>query len=49
MHIDWFVFLCQIVNFLILLWLLKKFLYGRIIAAMDAREAKIASTFEEAE
>jgi len=49
MHIDWFVFLCQIVNLLLLLWLLKKFLYGRIIAAMDAREAKIASTFEEAE
>lgn len=49
MHIDWFVFLCQIVNLLLLLWLLKKFLYGRIIGAMDAREAKIASTFEEAE
>jgi len=49
MHIDWFVFFCQIVNFLLLLFLLKKFLYGRIIGAMDAREAKIARTFEEAE
>jgi len=49
MHIDWFVFLCQIVHLLLLLWLLKKFLYGRIIGAMDAREAKIANTFEEAE
>jgi F-type H+-transporting ATPase subunit b len=49
MHIDWFVFFAQIVNFLILFWLLKKFLYGRIIGAIDAREAKIASTFSEAE
>ena len=49
MHIDWFVFFAQIVNFLILVWLLKKFLYGRIIEAIDAREAKITATFEEAE
>ncbi len=49
MHIDWFVFFAQIVNFLILVWLLKRFLYGRIITAMDTREAKIASRFEEAE
>lgn len=49
MHIDGFVFFAQIVNFLILLWLLKKFLYGRIIGAMDEREAKISATFAEAE
>ncbi len=49
MHIDWFVFFCQIVNFLLLLFLLKKFLYGRIIGAMDAREAKITATFVDAE
>jgi F-type H+-transporting ATPase subunit b len=49
MHIDWFVFFAQIVNFLILMALLKKFLYGRIIGAIDAREARIAATFAEAE
>lgn len=49
MHIDWFVLFAQIVNFLILLALLKRFLYRRIIGAMDAREAKIAATFAEAE
>ena len=49
MHIDWFVFFAQIVNFLILLFLLKKFLYGRIINAIDARETKIAMRFAEAE
>lgn len=49
MHLDWFVFFAQMVNFLILFWLLKKFLYGRILGAIDTREAKIASTFSEAE
>lgn len=49
MHIDWFVFFCQIVNLLLLLFLLKRFLYGRIIGAMDSREAKITATFADAE
>lgn len=49
MHLDWFVFFCQIVNLLILVYLLKRFLYGRIIKAMDTREAKIAAIFADAE
>jgi F-type H+-transporting ATPase subunit b len=49
MHIDWFVLLCQILNFLLLIYLLKRFLYGRIIKAMDDREAKIAARFAEAD
>lgn len=49
MHIDWFVFLAQIFNFLLLMYLLKRFLYGRIIKAMDDREAKIAARFNEAD
>jgi len=49
MHIDWFVLFCQIFNFLLLVYLLKRFLYGRIIKAMDDREAKIAARFAEAE
>lgn len=49
MHIDWFVLLCQIFNFLLLVYLLKRFLYGRIIKAMDDRETKIAARFAEAE
>jgi F-type H+-transporting ATPase subunit b len=48
MHIDWFVFLAQIFNFLLLMYLLKRFLYGRILKAMDDREAKIAARFSEA-
>ena len=49
MHIDWFVLFCQIFNFLLLMYLLKHFLYWRIIKAMDDREAKIAARFAEAE
>jgi len=48
MQIDWFTVVAQIVNFLILVGLLKKFLYGPIIRAMDDRERRIASRLEEA-
>ena len=49
MHIDWFVLLAQIINFLILVFLLKYFLYNRILGAIDARDAKITLQFDEAE
>ena len=48
MHIDWFVFAAQIVNFFILVALLKFFLYDRIVKAMDARQARIASRLDAA-
>jgi alternate F1F0 ATPase, F0 subunit B len=48
MQIDWFTFGAQIVNFLILIGLLKRFLYGPILGAMDAREERISSRLEEA-
>lgn len=49
MLIDWFTVAAQVVNFLILVWLLKHFLYDRIIKAIDQREASIAGRFQEAE
>jgi F-type H+-transporting ATPase subunit b len=49
MLIDWFTVGAQVVNFLILMVLLKIFLYDRVIRAMDEREQKIASRFEEAD
>lgn len=48
MSVDWFTLVAQIVNFLVLVWLLKHLMYGRIIGAMDAREEGIASRLEEA-
>lgn len=49
MQIDWFTLIAQIVNFLILVWLLKHFLYDRIVKAMDKRREKIAAKINEAD
>jgi F-type H+-transporting ATPase subunit b len=43
MLIDWFTVCAQAVNFLILVWLLKRFLYKPILVAIDAREKRIAA------
>jgi F-type H+-transporting ATPase subunit b len=49
MPIDWFTVVAQLVNFLILVWLLKRFLYKPILRAIDEREKGIASQLAEAE
>ena len=41
MQIDWLTVAAQIVNFLILVWLLQRFLYRPISLAMERREARI--------
>ncbi|QQS54671.1 MAG: F0F1 ATP synthase subunit B [Candidatus Competibacteraceae bacterium] len=48
MQIDWFTVAAQIVNFLLLVWLLKRFLYRPVLDAMAARQQKIAAALEEA-
>lgn len=48
MLIDWFTVAAQTVNFLLLIWLLKRFLYGPILQAMERREARIESRLQEA-
>ena len=42
MLIDWFTVGAQVLNFLILVWLMKRFLYQPILDAIDAREQRIA-------
>ena len=49
MHIDWFTFIAQIVNFLVLAGLLRWLLYGPIVRAMQQRQEKIASRLHEAQ
>ena len=49
MLIDWYTVGAQIINFLILLALLKYFLFDRIVKAADRREKNIMERFEEAE
>lgn len=41
MSIDWITVIAQIANFLVLVWLLKRFLYRPILDGIDAREAGI--------
>jgi F-type H+-transporting ATPase subunit b len=49
MLIDWFTVSAQAVNFLILVWLLKYFLYRPILNAIDAREKLIAKELADAD
>ena len=49
MLIDWFTVGAQVVNFLILVWLLKRFLYRPILDAIDAREKRIARELADAD
>ena len=49
MLIDWFTVIAQAVNFLILVWLMKRFLYQPILKALDAREKRIAAELEDAD
>lgn len=49
MLIDWFTVAAQIINFLVLIWLLRRFLYRPIVRIMSEREAKIAAQLTEAQ
>jgi F-type H+-transporting ATPase subunit b len=49
MLIDWFTVGAQVVNFVILVWLMKRFLYKPILDAIDAREKRIALALADAD
>jgi F-type H+-transporting ATPase subunit b len=49
MLINWFTVGAQAINFLILVWLLKRFLYKPILHAIDEREKGIATQLADAE
>ncbi len=49
MIIDWYTIIFQIINFLVLVFLLRAFLYGPIIRAMDEREQIIVQREDDAE
>ena len=48
MLIDWFTVGAQVLNFLILVWLLKRFLYKPILRAIDAREQQVSAKLADA-
>jgi F-type H+-transporting ATPase subunit b len=49
MHIDWFTVIAEVINFLILVWLLKKFLYKPVLKAIDEREKRISDQLRDAD
>lgn len=49
MSVDWITVIAQVINFLILVWLLKRFLYQPVMSAMQRREARIAERLETAD
>jgi F-type H+-transporting ATPase subunit b len=49
MLIDWFTVGAQALNFVILVWLMKRFLYGPILKAIDGREKRIAAQLADVE
>jgi len=48
MKINWFTVIAQIINFFVLVWLLRRFLYKPVLKAIDERENKIASELKDA-
>ena len=48
MLIDWFTVGAQAINFLILVWLLERYLYKPVLAAIDAREKQVAAKIKDA-
>ncbi len=49
MLINWFTIIAQVINFLILIFLLRLFLYKPILNAIDAREKKIKARLDDAQ
>jgi len=48
MQLDWTTFVLEILNFLILLWILKRFLYEPVLKAITRRKAAIEQTLADA-
>jgi F-type H+-transporting ATPase subunit b len=47
--IDGFTIFAQVINFLLLVWLLKRFFYRPVVRAMEEREKRIAKAMEQSE
>ncbi|MDE1942992.1 MAG: F0F1 ATP synthase subunit B [Betaproteobacteria bacterium] len=49
MTFDWTTFLLEILNFLVLVWILKRFLYAPVLAVLDARRQRLLDEAAKAE
>lgn len=48
MLIDWFTVGAQVLNFVLLVWLMKHFLYGPILKVVETRDARVAKELADA-
>lgn len=48
MRIDWTTFILEVVNFLVLVWILKRFLYRPVLDVLNRRRAAVENTLAEA-
>ncbi len=48
MQFDWTTFILEILNFLVLVWILQRFLYRPVLAMLDARQQRIKDETEHA-
>ena len=48
MEFDWTTFILEIINFLILVWILKRFLYRPVLGVVARRRAGIEKTLADA-
>jgi F-type H+-transporting ATPase subunit b len=49
MEFEWTTFALEVLNFLVLVWLLKRFFYRPVLAVIEARRAETAKTLADAE
>lgn len=49
MQFDWTTFVLEVINFLVLVWILKHFLYRPVLDILDARQARISAETTRAE
>ena len=48
MPIDWFTVVAQILNFIVLIWILKRFLYQPVLKTMSERQERVRKSIAEA-
>ncbi|MCP5227059.1 F0F1 ATP synthase subunit delta [Accumulibacter sp.] len=48
MQFDWTTFVLEVLNFLVLVWILKRFLYRPVLEVLDARQARVQDEMAQA-
>ncbi len=49
MELNWSTFALELINFLVLIWILKRFLYKPVLAGIDRRRARVEKILQDAQ